>query len=103
VDYAYLATMNVRWIPLVMALLCASPASAACLSDREARRAIAQNGLITPADVMDIAVSGGGELVSARLCEGGSTFVYRVAVIDPDGRVTRLVIDAGSGKIVSGR
>ncbi len=93
--------MIFRCLCLVLALAAAVPAQAAgCLSDRDMRRAIADNGLISPRDVMDIAGSMGGELVSARLCEGPGGLVYRVAVIDPEGRVTRLVVDAMTGEVM---
>ncbi len=92
-----------RALFLALAVFAASPAAAACLSDREARRAIADYGLLSMRDMREVAREMGGDFVSARLCEGGGGFVYRVAVIDPDGRVARLVVDAGSGAIISGR
>ncbi len=95
--------MKLRWFILVLTLLAASPASAACLSDKDARRAITQGGLISLREVMAIARQNGGDIVSAKLCEGSGGLVYRVAVIDNDGRVTRLVIDAGSGDIIRGK
>jgi uncharacterized membrane protein YkoI len=103
VTYAYLAIMITRVLLLAFALAAASPAAAACLSDGQMRRAIADGGLISPGDVMAIAAQSGGELVSARLCEGPAGLVYRVAVIDPDGRVMRFVVDAASGDIIDQR
>jgi uncharacterized membrane protein YkoI len=94
--------MKMRWSILVLALLATSPALGACLSDRQARAVIGEIGGITLRDVMQIATSEGGELVSARLCDINGRYVYRVAVIDPDGRVTRLVIDATNGNILRG-
>jgi uncharacterized membrane protein YkoI len=96
--------MLLRSLVLLLVLACAAPAGAArCLSDAEARKAIAQGGLITPAQVMRIARARGGDIVSSRLCEGDGGLIYRLAVIDPDGRVMRLVVDAQSGAIISGQ
>jgi uncharacterized membrane protein YkoI len=95
--------MKLRLFLLGLALFVASPAAAQCLSDRDARRTIAEGGLISLREVMTIATENGGTLVSARLCEDGGALIYRVAVIDNDGRVTRLVIDASNGDIVRGR
>jgi hypothetical protein len=94
--------MKLLWLTLVLALMATSPAAAACLSDRQARTVIGEIGGVSVRDVMQIATSEGGELVSARLCDINGRYVYRVAVIDPDGRVTRLVIDAISGNILRG-
>jgi uncharacterized membrane protein YkoI len=92
-----------RALVLTLALLAVTPASAACLSDREARRAIADYGLLSMRAMREVAREVGGDFVSARLCEGGGGFVYRVAVIDPDGRVARIIVDAASGAIIGGR
>jgi hypothetical protein len=103
VDLAYRMIMKLRLLILFLALLAAAPASAVCLADQEARRAIAEAGIISLQEVMQIAVGSGGELVSARLCEEDGDLFYRVAVIDPDGRVLRLAIDAVSGDVKRGR
>jgi hypothetical protein len=94
--------MFFRAIVLGLALLTAFPAGARCLSDRETRRAVARGDVLAPGDMMGVARSWGGDLISARLCEGSGGLVYRVAVINADGRVARLVVDAQSGQILSG-
>jgi uncharacterized membrane protein YkoI len=95
--------MILRWFALAAALFAATPSAAACLSDRDARRAIAEGGVISLREVMAIAVPPGGELLSARLCDGPRGLVYRIAVIDPSGRVTRLVVLAATGDVLPGR
>lgn len=41
-----------------------------------------------------------GDVVQARLCRGDDGLVYRVVVVEQDGRVRRLVLDASSGRLV---
>jgi uncharacterized membrane protein YkoI len=86
---------------LILAVLLATsalPAGAKCLSDREARRAVRDVGLIPLSAIIDIAAQSGGELVSARLCENGDGLVYRVVVLGADGEVKRLRVDAMTGE-----
>jgi uncharacterized membrane protein YkoI len=79
-------------------LASALPAGAKCLSDREARRVVQEGGLIPLSAIMDIAQQSGGELVSARLCEGSGGLVYRVVVLGADGEVKRLRVNAQTGE-----
>ena len=44
----------------------------------------------------------GGEIVRARLCRGGNSLVYVLTVLARDGKVTRAIIDAASGKMLVG-
>ncbi|MCE1235105.1 MAG: hypothetical protein LWW93_01990 [Hyphomicrobiales bacterium] len=41
-----------------------------------------------------------GDVVQARLCRGERGLVYRVVVVDRNGRVRRLVLDASNGRLV---
>jgi uncharacterized membrane protein YkoI len=95
--------MKLRWFALVLAVLAATPSAAACLSDRDARRVIAEGSVISVRKALDDNVPAGSELLSARLCEGKTGLVYRIAVIDAMGRVTRLLVDAATGDVLPGR
>jgi uncharacterized membrane protein YkoI len=42
----------------------------------------------------------GPEVVRARLCESGSGLVYVLTLLAHDGKVTRVTIDAGNGRLI---
>jgi len=41
-----------------------------------------------------------GELLRADLCRGGDLLVYRVTLLDRLGHVRRVLLDAGSGRLM---
>jgi hypothetical protein len=41
-----------------------------------------------------------GELLHADLCRGGELLIYRVTLLDPRGHVRRVLLDAGSGRLM---
>jgi uncharacterized membrane protein YkoI len=88
-----------RLVLLGLLLTVSTVAEAACLSQKEARRAVANGGLIPLSMIMSIARQSGGELVSAKLCEGGGGLVYRVVVLGADGEVKRIRVDAATGEV----
>lgn len=45
----------------------------------------------------------GGEVVRARLCETGSGLVYVLTLLSRNGKVTRVTLDAGSGRLLGRR
>ena len=100
----YTAFMFTRAALLILLLCVAPPAFAGgCLNDRDARQAVAQGGLIPMRAMIRVATEAGGELISAKLCEGGGGLVYRVVVLQANGVVTRLVVDANTGDIMGGQ
>jgi len=94
----------------------ATPVVAAetCLSRAEQRAAIAK-GQAVPLGAAMRAVKGargvrglaraeaGREVVNAELCRRGNNLVYVLTVLAPDGKVSRAMVDAGSGRVIDGR
>jgi len=73
-----------------LAFLLAVPAHAACLSQSEARAAVASGQAKSLGSVQGQA---GGEIVKAQLCLEGGRYVYRLSVL-VNGKVTTKVINA---------
>ncbi|WP_050996512.1 PepSY domain-containing protein [Chelatococcus sp. GW1] len=80
-------------------------AQGACLSPDETRAAVAQGGVVAPQQAVSAArdAASGGEVVRAELCRQGGGYVYRISVLRRDGRVMRIVVDGGSGRVLEGR
>jgi uncharacterized membrane protein YkoI len=73
-----------------------------CLSSRDARAA-AQAGQVLPLSRMlkQIRSAAGGEILPPpQLCDSGGRLVYFVNVLTSGGQVTRLTVDAASGRIL---
>src|SRR5437868_15258123 len=87
---------------LALAMLAAAPAAAddpRCLNKEQQRAAIA-SGKAVRLGVALKAVKRRGEVVRARLCEGGKGLVYMLTVLARDGKVTRVTVDATSGSVL---
>ena len=87
-----------------LAMLAVDPAQAEevrCLSKEQQRAAIA-NGRAVRLSVAVKAVKRRGEVVRARLCDGGKGLVYMLTVLARDGKVTRVTVDATSGSVLTG-
>jgi uncharacterized membrane protein YkoI len=94
------------WLTSIMsfAMLAAEPAEAddaRCLS-KEQQRAAISSGKAVRLGVAVKAVKRRGEVVRARLCEGGKGLVYMLTVLARDGKVTRVTVDATSGSVLTG-
>jgi uncharacterized membrane protein YkoI len=86
-----------------LAVLTAAPADAAerrCLTKEQQRAAIASGKAVR----LSVAVRAvkRGEVVRARLCEGGKGLVYMLTVLSRDGKVVRVTVDATSGSVLTG-
>jgi uncharacterized membrane protein YkoI len=89
---------------VAIAILAADAAAAAerkCLT-KEQQRAAIQSGKAVRLAVAVRAVKRRGEVVRARLCEGGKGLVYMLTVLSRDGKVARVTIDATSGSVLTG-
>jgi uncharacterized membrane protein YkoI len=89
---------------IALAVLAADPSAAAerkCLT-KEQQRAAIQSGKAVRLAVAVRAVKRRGEVVRARLCEGGKGLVYMLTVLSRDGKVAHVTIDATSGSVLTG-
>ena len=80
----------------------ATGAAADCLSPNQARSA-AQQGQVMPLYglIGSIKAATGGEILPpAQLCQNGGRYVYVVNVLQPNGQVKKITVDAASGNIV---
>jgi uncharacterized membrane protein YkoI len=85
----------------VLAVDAAAAAERKCLT-KEQQRAAIQSGKAVRLAVAVRAVKRRGEVVRARLCEGGKGLVYMLTVLSRDGKVARVTIDATSGSVLTG-
>ena len=92
-----LAILAIGWAPL-------GPAEAqgdrvrACMLPREAREVLIQERLVAPFRALGEAMrSGPGEVVGVQLCRLADNFVYDVTMLQREGRVVHVLIDARRG------
>lgn len=93
-----------RFVPIVLAtaLLAGAGARAAeadCLSRAERRAALSSGKAISLAQAIRAVKPPRGEVVSARLCKGGTGYVYLLTLLSRDGKVTQVTVDAVSGRL----
>jgi len=67
-----------------------------CLSQGEARSAVA-SGQAAPLSAFVGGLRSSGDVVSSQLCDRGGRLVYVVNVVNGNGQVSRVTIDARSG------
>lgn len=80
---------------VALPILAGHAAEARCLTPAEAQ-AVVGKGAVQRLSVIARIV--GGEIVDARLCEGGGLLVYQLAVMRDGGRVDNITVDATSGQ-----
>ncbi|MGE0750251.1 MAG: PepSY domain-containing protein [Variibacter sp.] len=97
-----LATQAVAMTP---ALADPKPKSRHCLTQEQRRAALASHKAMRAGRAIAIAKKRyGGDVVRARLCEGEhGSLRYVLTVLARDGKVTRVAVDATSGKLLSAR
>jgi uncharacterized membrane protein YkoI len=90
----------------VLVGLGSAPATAqsACLSSEQIREAVI-TGLAIPANSATRAArdASAGDVVRVRLCHHEARLVYRVTMLQRDGRVGHVTIDGSSGKVAEVR
>lgn len=76
--------------------------AAGCLSAQETRQAI-NSGRARHVAEITAAVSrvAGGDVIKVNLCRNGNGLVYQLVTLSRQGAVSRFVIDAKSGAILS--
>ncbi|CTQ56230.1 hypothetical protein LP7551_04789 [Roseibium album] len=82
--------MKQIFVILFLMLAAVVPAQAACLSQSEARQAVASG---QAASLGSVAGGVGGEIVKAQLCKQGGGYVYRLSVLK-NGKVTNITVNA---------
>lgn len=101
-----LALLSLLPISLIL-ILAPTPAGAAdprCLTKAEERAAIASGEAVRLAVAARAARRAfRGEVVRARLCYRGPQLIYVLTLLSRDGKVRRLRLDAGSGRVIGGR
>ncbi|CTQ45591.1 MULTISPECIES: PepSY domain-containing protein [Stappiaceae] len=75
---------------LILTFAVIAPAQAACLSQSQAREAVA-SGKAAPLGA--VAGQAGGEIVKAQLCQQGGGYVYLLSVLK-GGKVTTVTVNA---------
>jgi uncharacterized membrane protein YkoI len=74
-----------------------------CLSTSQSRQTIEQNSLVDPFVCMRAAArEHQGEALGARLCRHEESFIYEISLLQPDGRIVKILFDAKTGKPHSG-
>jgi hypothetical protein len=82
----------------------ADPAARICLNQKERRALIEKGSVLHLAAALRAAhPRAPGTLVRARLCHRGEGFAYVLTVLDHDGKVTRVIVDAVKGTVVGER
>ncbi len=72
-----------------------------CLSASETRDEVKAHKLIEPfVALKSAAQQRKAEALSARLCHTGDEFVYEITLLHRDGRLTRVQMEAGTGKMI---
>ena len=83
---------------VVFAMTAIAPAARAeCVPWKSAGKIIKKEGLVPGGEIYKKAKSK-GKVISAKLCEKGSKYVYKVKVLGKKGDVKTLTVDAKSGK-----
>ena len=82
----------------------AAAVSHACLDQKE-RKAVEESGKVIhlAAAMRTARKRAPGTLVQARLCNGKDGLVYVLTVLDRDGKVARLTVDAVKGTLLGQR
>jgi uncharacterized membrane protein YkoI len=88
----------------VLAAAAVSPALADCMPMRQARDLIRSTQVISLVEALRAAHGSiPGEMIDGKLCDDGRGLQYILTILDPNGRVIRVTVDARSGNIVGVR
>jgi len=73
-----------------------------CLGASETRDAVKAHKLLEPFVALKFAAQQRkAEALSAKLCHAGDEFIYEITLLHRDGRLTRVQMEAGTGKLIS--
>jgi len=80
----------------------AAALKAVCLSPAETRDEVKAHKLLEPFAALKYAAQQRkAEALSARLCHAGDQFIYEITLLHRDGRLTRVQMEAGTGKLIA--
>lgn len=77
--------------------------ASSCLSREQRQQAQASGKVVPLASAKRAIPAHKGEVVRARLCHGQNGLVYLLTLLARDGKVTRVAVDASSGRLAGGR
>ena len=99
--------MRALFLWIMLGLLAAAPVErGASAQDHDRARGAVQAGQVRPLGDILAGVRGRypGQLLDANLRQQGSgTWIYDVKILQPDGRVVALTVDARSGRVLRAR
>lgn len=80
--------------------LSAPVAQADCLSQGEMREVVASGAVVAPASATRTAQaqSPGAEVTRVQLCRQGGGYVYEITLLQRDGRLVGVAVDAATGQ-----
>ena len=80
----------------------AAPPKPLCLSAAETRDEVKAHKLLEPFAALKFAArQRKAEALSARLCHAGDEFIYEITLLHRDGRLTRVEMEARTGKLIA--
>ncbi len=73
-----------------------------CLTASETRDEVKAHKLLEPFAALKFAAQQRkAEALSAKLCHAGDEFIYEITLLHRDGRLTRVQMEAGTGKLLA--
>lgn len=88
----------------LFSLVSTEKSATTCLSDAELREEVAAKRALPQAEALRLARGAvAADPVRARLCRRDGVLVYVITALAKDGKVTRLTLDAASGKVLGQR
>ncbi len=80
----------------------AAPLKTVCLTAAETRDEVRAHKLLEPFAALKYASQQRkAEALSARLCHTGDEFIYEITLLHRDGRLTRVQMEAGTGRLIA--
>ena len=80
----------------------ASALKPVCLGAAESRDEVKAHKLLEPFAALKYAAQlRRAEALSAKLCQAGDEFIYEITLLHRDGRMTRVQMEAGTGKLIA--